>query len=92
MSAKGKFDYAKKWLYGCSVIMMIIIIILLLVISYGGGAGNLVEMTGYSDSVLVDESSGLHLLEIKESGKCDTAGSGWSWMEVAFVVIGSNLS
>ena len=73
----------KKWLYDCNVIMMIIIIILLLVISYGGGAGNLVEMTGYSDSVLV---------EIKESGKCDTAGSGWSWMEVAFVVIGSNLS
>ena len=42
MCAEGKFDYAQKWLCGCSAIMMIIIIILSLVISYGGGAGNLV--------------------------------------------------
>ena len=42
-------------LCGCSFLMMIIIIILSLVISYGGGAGNLVEMTGNGDSVLVDE-------------------------------------
>ena len=46
------------------------------------------EMTGDNESALVEESSGIHLLEINESGKCDTAGVGWSWMEVDFVVIG----
>ena len=51
--------------------MMIIIIILSLVISYGGG-GNSVEMTGIGDSALVEESSGLHLLEINKSG--------WRWL------------
>ena len=45
-------------------------------------------MAGDGDSALVEESSGLHLLEIIDSGKCDPAGAGWSWMEVAFVVIG----
>ena len=77
MCAEGKFDYSQKWLCGCGAIMMIIIIILSVVISYSGGAGNSVEMQGNGDSVLVDES-----------GKCDFAGAGWTWMEVAFVVIG----
>ena len=76
MSAEGKFDHAKNRLCGWSVNMMITIIILSLVISYGGGADNLVEVTGNSDSLLVEESPGLHLLEINESGKCDTAGAG----------------
>ena len=88
MCAEGKVNYTQKWLCGCSAIMMIIIIILSLVISLGGSAGNSVEMTGNNESALVEESSGIHLLEINESGKCDTAGAGWSWMEVAFVVIG----
>ena len=88
MCAEGKFDYTQKWLCSCGAIMMLIIIILSVVISYSGGAGNSVEMQGNGDSALVEESSGLHLLEINESGKCDTAGAGWTWMEVAFVVIG----
>ena len=78
MCTEGKFDYTQKWLCGCGAIMMIIIIILSVVISYSGGAGNSVEMTGNGDSALVEESSGLHLLEINESGKCDTAGAGWT--------------
>ena len=88
MCAEGKFDYTRKWLCGCGAIMVLIIIILAVVISYSGGAGNSVEMQGNGDSALVEESSGLHLLEINESGKCDTAGAGWNWMEVALVVIG----
>ena len=88
MCAEGKVNYTQKWLCGCSAIMMIIIIILSLVISLGGSAGNSVEMTGNDESAVLEESSGIHLLEINESGKCDTAGAGWSWMEVAFVVIG----
>ena len=66
--------------------MMVIITILSLVISLGGSAGNSVEMSGNNESAVLEESSGIHLLEINESG--NTAGAGWSWMEVAFVVIG----
>ena len=77
MSSEGKCDYAKKWLcFVCTVILMSIIIVLSLVIRYGGGCGNSVEMTGTGDSALVEESSGLHLLEINESGKWDNAGAG----------------
>ena len=80
--------YAKKWLCGCTVILMTIILILSLVINYGGSGGNSVEITGTGGSALVEESSGLPLLEINESGKCDNANAGWTWMDVAFVVIG----
>ena len=88
MCAEGKVTYAQKYLCGCSAIMVVIIVILSLVISFGGSSGNSVEMSGDNESALVEESSGIHLLEINESGKCDTGGADWSWMEIAFVVIG----
>ena len=88
MSSEGKCDYAKKWLCGCTVIMMTIILIPSLVIIYGGSGCYLVEMTGTGDSALVEDSSGLYFLEINESGKCDNASAGWTWMDVAFVIIG----
>ena len=68
--------------------MVVIIIILSLVISFGFSSVNLVEKTGDNESALVEESSGIHLLEINESGKGDTGSADWSWMKVAFVVIG----
>ena len=88
MCAEGKVNYTQKYLCGCSAIMMIIIIVLSLVISFGGSSGNSVEMTGDNESALVEESPVIHLLEINESGKGGTGSANWSWMEVAFVVIG----
>ena len=88
MCAEGKVTYAQKYLCGCSAIMVVIIVILSLVISFGGSSGNSVEMSGDNESALVEESSGIHLLEINESGKGNTGRADWSWMEVAFVVIG----
>ena len=85
MCREGKFD--QKWLCGFGAIMMLIIIILSVVISYSGGVGNKVVMEGNGYSALVEESSGLHLLEINESGKGNNAGAGWTWMEVGFTII-----
>ena len=88
MFGEGKVNYTQKYLCGCSVIMVVIIVILSLVINFGGNSGSSVEMSGENESALVEESSGIHLLEINESGKGNTGGSGWSWMEIAFVVLG----
>ena len=76
MCREGKFD--QKWLCGFGAIMILIIIILSVVISYSGGCGNKVEMEGNGDSALVEESSGLHLLEINKSGNGDNADAGWT--------------
>ena len=88
MCGEGKVNYTQKYFCGCSVIMVVIIVILSLVINFGGSSGNSVEMSGENESALVEESSGIHLLEINESGKGNTGVSGWSWMEIAFVVLG----
>ena len=44
-------------------------------------------MEGEEDSALVKESSGLHLLEINESGKGNNACTAWTWLEVGFTII-----
>ena len=82
---KGKLD--PKWVCGFGAIMMVIIIVLSVVISYSGGVGNQVQMEGNGDSALVEESSGLHLLEINESGNGNCAGAGWTWMEIGFAIL-----
>ena len=57
-------------------------------INFGGNSGSSVEMSGENESALVEESSGIHLLEISVSGKGNTGGCDWNWMEVSFVVLG----
>ena len=75
-----------KWMCGFGAVMVVIIIVLSVVISYGGGVGNQVQMDGNGDSALVEESSGLHLLEINESGK-GSNGANWTWMEIGFTIL-----
>ena len=92
MGSEGKCDYGKKWLCRCTVILMTVILILSLVISYGDGNGaNSIEMSGSCDSAVVEESYGLHLVKINQSGKWGDEKSGWTWMEVACVIIGFKL-
>ena len=88
MCGEGKVNYTQNYLCGCSVIMLVIIVILSLVINFRGNSGSSVEMSGENESALVEESSGIHLLEINASGKGNTGGSDWNWMEVSFVVLG----
>ena len=66
--------------------MLVIIVILSMVINFGGNSGSSVEMSGENESALVEESSGIHLLEINGSGM--SSKGEWNWMEISFVVLG----
>ena len=88
MCGKGEVNYTQKYLCGCTVIMLVIIVILSMVINFGGKFGGSVEMSGENESALVEESSGIHLLEINGSGMSSNCGNEWNWMEILCVVLG----
>ena len=79
MCGQGEVNYTQKYLCRCTLIMLVIIVILLWVINFGGESGA---------SAIVEESSGLHLLEINGSDLGSNGGNGWSWMEILRVVLG----
>ena len=65
MCGKGKVvPYTQKYLCGCTLIMLVIIFILSMIINFGGESGAQVEMSGENESALVEQSSGIHLLEV----------------------------
>ena len=88
MCGKGEVNYTHKYLCGCTVNMLVIIVILSMVINFGGKSGSSVEMSGENESALVEESSGIHLLEINGSGMSSNDGSEWNWIEISCVVLG----
>ena len=92
MCGKGEVNYTQKYLCGCTVIMLVIIGILSMVINFGGKSGGSVEMSGENESALVEESSGIHFLEINGSGMSSNGGNDWNWMEILCVVLGLFLS
>ena len=56
--------YIQKFCCGCVVIMIVIIIMLSIYIGIGPGATVSVEMLGDQDEAVVQQSSGIHLLEV----------------------------
>ena len=68
--------------------MVVIIFILSVYISVGGESGASVEMSGENESALVEQSSGIHLLEVNGANLGSIDGKGWSWMEILCVVLG----
>ena len=88
MCGKGEVPYTQKYLCGCTVIMVVIIIILSMVINFGGESGAQVEMSGNNESTLVEQSSGIHLLEVNGADLGSIGGNKWSWMEILCVVLG----
>ena len=81
--------YTQKFLGGCTIIMIIIIIILAMVINFGGESGAKVEISGENGQALVEQSSGLHLLEVNGADLGSIGGKEkWSWMEYLCVVLG----
>ena len=89
MCGKEEIPYVQKWLCGCTVILVIIIIILSAIISVGDGSDAKVEFNGDNDSALVEQSSGIHLLEVNGADLGSIGGKNeWSWMEYLFVVLG----
>ena len=88
MCGKSEVPYTQRYLCGCTVIMLVIILILLMVINFGGESGAHVEMSGENESALVEQSSGIHLLEVNGADLGSIDGNGWSWMEILCVVLG----
>ena len=88
MCGKSKVPYTQKYLCGCTLIMVVIIFILSVYINFGGKYGASVEMSGENESALVEESSGIHLLEVNGADLGSIGGNGWSWMEILCVVLG----
>ena len=89
MCGNEEIPYVQKWLCGCTVILVIIIIILSTIISIGGGSDAQVELNGDNDSAMVEQSSGINLLEVNGADLGSIGGeNGWSWMEYLCVVLG----
>ena len=68
--------------------MVVIIIILSAIINFGGESGAQVEMSGDNESTVVEQSSGIHLLEVNGADLGSIGGNKWSWMEILCVVLG----
>ena len=89
MCGKGGAPYTQKFLGGCTIIMIIIIIILAMVINFGGESDAKVEISGENGQALIEQSSGLHLLEVNGADLGSIGGKEkWSWMEYLCVVLG----
>ena len=71
------------------IIIIIVSIIMLVFISYSGGSEAKVELNGDQDEALIQQSSGVHLLEVNgaDLGSIGCKGS-WTWAEYICVVLG----
>ena len=74
--------YTQKFLGGCIIVMIIVIIILAVFINFSGASEAKVELSGDNDEALIQQSSGLHLLEVNGADLGSMGGkSNWSWVE-----------
>ena len=88
MCGKSEGQYSPKYLCGCIAIMVVVIVILAVYISVSGNSGASVEMTGENESAVIEESSGIHLIEVNGADLGSIDGKGWSYMEIGFIVLG----
>jgi len=70
------------------IIMVIVVIIMAVFISNSGGSEAKVELSGDQDEALIQQSSGVHLLEVNgaDLGSIGCKGS-WSWAEYICVLL-----
>ena len=70
------------------MIIMVIIVIMAVFISNSGGSEAKVELNGDQDEALIQQSSGVHLLEVNgaDLGSIGCKGS-WSWSEYICVLL-----
>ena len=57
-------------------------------INYSGGSEAKVELSGSNDEALIQQSSGLHLLEVNGADLGSMGGkSNWSWLEYLCILL-----
>ena len=76
--------YWHKWVAGFVIMMILVIISMSIYIGNSGGSEASIEMNGDQDKAIVQQSSGLHLLEV--NGSIDCKGN-WTWAEYFCVVL-----
>ena len=78
MMCSKNTPYWQKFVVGFVIMMICVIISMSLYIAYSGGSEAKIEMNGDQDESIVQQSSGLHLLEVNGSIGCE---GNWTWAE-----------
>ena len=73
--------YIQKFCGVCVVIMVVIIIILSVYIGISADAQANVEMSGDQDEAVIQQSSGIHLIEVNGTNLGSKQCNGWPWVE-----------
>ena len=76
--------YLQKFVVGFVIMMIGVVISMSLYIASSGGSEAKIEMNGDQDESIVQQSSGLHLLEVNGSIGCK---GNWTWAEYFCVVL-----
>ena len=72
--------YIQKFCGGCVIIIIVIIILLSVYIGIGAGAQANVEMSGDQDEAVIQQSSGIHLIEVNGTNLGAKQCNGCSWV------------
>ena len=73
-----------KCLVGIAIMIICVVISTALYFSYGGGIDANIEMNGEKNKSVIQQSAGIHLIEVNNSGDCK---GNWSYAEYAVVVL-----
>ena len=76
--------YLQKFVVGFVIMMIGVVISMSLYIASSGGSEAKIEMNGDQDESIVQQSSGLHLLEVNGSIGCK---GNWTWADYSVVVL-----
>lgn len=76
--------YLTKCVVGFVIMVICVIISISLYIAYGVGSEAKIEMNGDQNESIVQQSSGLHLIEVNSAGGCK---GNWTWAEYSVVVL-----
>ena len=76
--------YLQKFVVGFVIMMIGVVISMSLYIASSGGSEAKIEMNGDQDESIVQQSSGVHLLEVNGSIVCE---GNWTWAEYSVVVL-----
>ena len=80
--------YWVKWVIAFGMTGMGVFVIVSSWYGLGNGGEADVGLVGDGDHAVIQQSSGLHILELNNSGDDGECAGDWSWSEYALVIIG----
>ena len=79
--------YWVKWLFALVMTCLGVFVMVSSLYGLGSGGDADVVLDGDDDHAVIQQSSGIHILELNNSGDDDCDGD-WSWSEYALVIVG----